>query len=29
MDQWRPYEAHLGPLKEALGPVVEAYPDAP
>ncbi|MEA3066504.1 MAG: hypothetical protein QOJ27_2965 [Sphingomonadales bacterium] len=29
MDQWRPYEAHLGPLKEALGPVLDAYPDAP
>ena len=29
MDQWRPYEAYLGPLKEALGPVLEAYPDAP
>jgi tetratricopeptide (TPR) repeat protein len=29
MDQWRPYETHLGPLKEALGPVLDAYPDAP
>jgi tetratricopeptide (TPR) repeat protein len=27
--QWRAYEAHLGPLKEALGPVLEAYPEAP
>jgi Sulfotransferase family len=29
IDQWRPYEAHLGPLKDALGPVLDAYPDAP
>jgi tetratricopeptide (TPR) repeat protein len=29
MDQWRPYEAHLGPLKQALGPVLDAYPDVP
>jgi tetratricopeptide (TPR) repeat protein len=29
VDQWRPYEAWLGPLKEALGPVLEAYPDPP
>jgi len=28
-DEWRRYEAHLNPLKEALGPVLEAYPDAP
>lgn len=28
-DEWRAYEAHLGPLKGALGPVLEAYPDAP
>ncbi|HEY0043513.1 MAG TPA: sulfotransferase [Allosphingosinicella sp.] len=27
--QWRPYEAWLGPLKDALGPVLESYPDAP
>jgi tetratricopeptide (TPR) repeat protein len=27
--QWRPYEAWLGPLKAALGPVVDSYPDAP
>jgi hypothetical protein len=26
--QWRPYEPWLGPLKEALGPVLAAYPDA-
>jgi tetratricopeptide (TPR) repeat protein len=29
VDQWRAYEAHLGPLKEALGPVLDAYPEAP
>jgi hypothetical protein len=29
VDQWRPYERWLGPLKEALGPVLEAYPEAP
>jgi len=29
LDQWRPYEAWLGPLKEALGPALDAYPDAP
>jgi hypothetical protein len=28
-DEWRAYEAHLGPLKEALGSVIGAYPDAP
>lgn len=28
-DEWRAYEAHLGPLIEALGPVLEAYPDQP
>lgn len=28
-EEWRPYEEHLGPLKEALGAVVDAYPDAP
>jgi tetratricopeptide (TPR) repeat protein len=27
--QWRDYERWLGPLKEALGPVLEAYPEAP
>jgi tetratricopeptide (TPR) repeat protein len=26
MDQWRPYEAWLGPLKEALGPLWQSYP---
>jgi tetratricopeptide (TPR) repeat protein len=29
VDQWRAYEAHLGPLKDALGPVLDAYPEAP
>jgi hypothetical protein len=29
VDHWRHYEAWLGPLKEALGPVLEAYPEAP
>ena len=27
--QWQPYAAWLGPLREALGPLVDAYPDAP
>jgi tetratricopeptide (TPR) repeat protein len=27
LDQWRHYEAWLGPLKEALGPVLLAYPE--
>jgi tetratricopeptide (TPR) repeat protein len=26
LEQWRNYEAHLDPLKEALGPVLERYP---
>ena len=29
LDQWRAYERWLGPLKAALGPVLELYPDAP
>jgi tetratricopeptide (TPR) repeat protein len=29
MDQWRPYEPWLGPLKAALGPVLDAYPAPP
>ena len=29
VDHWRHYEAWLGPLEEALGPVLEAYPQAP
>jgi tetratricopeptide (TPR) repeat protein len=28
-EEWRPYEAHLEPLKRALGPILEAYPDPP
>ncbi|HEY6661494.1 MAG TPA: sulfotransferase [Sphingomicrobium sp.] len=28
-DEWRPYEAHLGALKAALGDVLDAYPEAP
>ncbi|WP_205481238.1 tetratricopeptide repeat-containing sulfotransferase family protein [Sphingomonas arenae] len=28
-DEWRRYEPHLEPLKQALGPVLDAYPDAP
>ena len=28
-DEWRHYDRYLGPLKEALGDVVDAYPDAP
>jgi tetratricopeptide (TPR) repeat protein len=28
-EEWRAYELHLGPLKAALGPVLDAYPDAP
>ncbi|MCP5380724.1 MAG: sulfotransferase [Kordiimonadaceae bacterium] len=26
MEQWRNYETHLAPLKEALGPLLERYP---
>ncbi len=26
LEQWRNFEAHLGPLKEALGPVLDRYP---
>jgi predicted Zn-dependent protease len=29
MDHWRNFEPWLGPLKAALGPVLDAYPDAP
>jgi Flp pilus assembly protein TadD len=29
LDQWRSYEPWLGPLKEALGPVLDAYPATP
>jgi tetratricopeptide (TPR) repeat protein len=28
-DEWRAYEAHLGPLKDALGSLVETYPAVP
>ena len=28
-EEWRAYEAHLRPLKDALGPVLGAYPQAP
>jgi tetratricopeptide (TPR) repeat protein len=29
VDQWRAYDEHLQPLRVALGPVLEAYPDLP
>ncbi|TMJ15885.1 MAG: tetratricopeptide repeat protein [Alphaproteobacteria bacterium] len=29
IDQWRPFQPWLGPLEQALGPVLEAYPEAP
>lgn len=29
MDQWRHYEPWLAPLKQALGPVLDAYPAVP
>lgn len=29
VDQWRPFDAWLGPLKSALGLVLDRYPDAP
>src|SRR5256885_15536924 len=29
VDQWRHYEAWLGPLREALGDLVERYPSFP
>ncbi|NUS61741.1 MAG: tetratricopeptide repeat protein [Lysobacter sp.] len=29
VDQWRHYEPWLDPLRAALGPVLEAYPEAP
>jgi hypothetical protein len=28
-EEWRAYEPHLGALKSALGPVLDAYPEAP
>lgn len=29
VDQWRPYDPWLAPLRQALGPVLSAYPGAP
>ena len=29
VDTWRAFEPWLGPLQEALGPVLDAYPEAP
>jgi len=29
VEHWQKFESHLGPLKQALGPVLEAYPAAP
>jgi len=29
LDQWRNYDAWLGPLKQALGPVLDSYPGVP
>ena len=29
VERWRAYDEWLGPLKKALGPVLESYPDAP
>jgi hypothetical protein len=26
LEHWRNYEKHLGPLKEALGPLLDRYP---
>jgi hypothetical protein len=28
-EEWRAYERHLGPLKDALGSVLESYPEPP
>jgi tetratricopeptide (TPR) repeat protein len=28
-EEWRAYEPHLAPLKAALGPVLDVYPDVP
>lgn len=27
-EEWRAYDRHLWPLKEALGPIIDSYPDA-
>ena len=29
VERWRSYEPWLGPLKKALGPVLDAYPNVP
>jgi tetratricopeptide (TPR) repeat protein len=29
VEHWQKFESHLDPLKQALGPVLNAYPDAP
>jgi tetratricopeptide (TPR) repeat protein len=29
LDQWKPFEPWLGPLKDALGPVLDCYPNVP
>ena len=29
MEEWQRYEAHLGPLRDALGEVLDSYPAAP
>jgi hypothetical protein len=29
VDHWLSFDLWLGPLKEALGPVLDAYPDVP
>jgi hypothetical protein len=29
LERWRNYEPWLGPLKSALGPLLDAYPDVP
>jgi len=29
MDQWKPYDAWFGPLKAALGPLLDCYPAVP
>jgi hypothetical protein len=28
-DEWRTYERHLEPLKRALEPILDAYPEPP
>lgn len=28
-DEWRRYEAHLGPLQDVLGEILDVYPEAP